>query len=112
MGFREAISQEARFREKRRGVRMNSRVAVALEWRDETGEPVRLEAHTRIVSPYGCMVVARARLGLNQPVDVINLANEKKNHAVIVWRGRERVEGIELGIELISPEMDFWGLEL
>lgn len=112
MGFRQAATPEARFRERRRGVRMNSRVMVALEWKDPSGEPMRLEAQTRIVSPYGCMVVVRAALHLDQPVELTNLANSMKNHAVIVWRGRERVEGVELGIELIDPPMEFWGLEL
>jgi hypothetical protein len=30
----------------------------------------------------------------------------------VVWKGGGRSDGWEYGIELISPEMDFWGLEL
>ena len=36
----------------------------------------------------------------------------QSNPAIVVWRGNERAEGWELGIELIDPKMDFWGLEL
>ena len=46
-------------REKRRGVRVNSRVPVAVEW-DSGGELRRGEAQTRVVGPYGCLVVLAA----------------------------------------------------
>jgi len=29
-----------------------------------------------------------------------------------VWKGNSRPDGWEYGVELIAPEMDFWGLEL
>jgi len=29
-----------------------------------------------------------------------------------VWKGNPRPEGWEYGIELVGPDMDFWGLEL
>jgi len=38
--------------------------------------------------------------------------SRQTNPAVIVWRGNERAEGWELGIELINPQMGFWGVEL
>ena len=98
-------------REKRRGVRVNSRVPVAIEW-DLNGTLQRGEAHTRIVGPYGCLVVLPQGLNLDQQVQVTNLVSRQSNPAVIVWRGSERSEGWELGIELINPKMNFWGLDL
>ena len=98
-------------REKRRGQRVNSRVPVAIEW-DLGGTLQRGEAHTRIVGPYGCLVVLPQGLNLDQQVQVTNLVSSQSNPAVIVWRGSERSEGWELGIELIKPEMNFWGLDL
>ena len=96
---------------KRRGVRVNSRVPVALEW-DAEGEPLRKEAQTRVVGPYGCLVVLQQNLQVKQQVQLTNLVSQQSNPAVIVWRGNERAEGWELGIELINPEMGFWGVEL
>ena len=98
-------------REKRRGQRVNSRVPVAIEW-DLGGTLQRGEAHTRIVGPYGCLVVLPQGLNLDQQVQVTNLVSRQSNPAVIVWRGSERSEGWELGIELINPKMNFWGLDL
>jgi hypothetical protein len=98
-------------REKRRGVRLNSRVPVAVEWNAE-GEQLRGETQTRIVGPYGCLVMLHQNLQVRQQIQVTNLVSQQSNPAVIVWRGNEHAEGWELGIELINPEMGFWGVEL
>ncbi|HVA94805.1 MAG TPA: hypothetical protein VNI36_07875 [Candidatus Dormibacteraeota bacterium] len=97
--------------EKRRGVRVNSQVPVAVEW-DVGGEPRRGEAQTRVVGPYGCLVLLPQSLELRQPIRLTNLVSKQSNSAVVVWRGHERTEGWELGIELTNPQMDFWGFEL
>jgi len=98
---------------KRRGIRLNSRVPVALEWQKADATPAcREEAFTRVVGPYGCLVVLRASLEIEQALRIVNLATRASNSAVIVWKGYERPDGWELGIELIHPAMDFWGLEL
>jgi hypothetical protein len=98
-------------REKRRGIRVNSRVPVAIEW-ELSGTLQRGEAQTRIVGPYGCLVVLRYGLEIEQHIQITNLVSSQSNPAVVVWRGNERTEGWELGIELIDPEMNFWGLDL
>jgi hypothetical protein len=97
--------------EKRRGVRVNSRVPIAVEW-NAGGEVRRGEAQTRVVGPYGCLVVLPQNLDVDQRIRVTNLVSSQASPAVIVWRGHERAEGWELGIELIDPEMGFWGLDL
>jgi hypothetical protein len=101
-----------RNRESRRGRRMNSRVPVRLEWDGDAGKRHSVEAHTRVVNPYGCMLVLRDSLSLDHRVALTNLANKTSNAAVVVWKGNQRPEGWEYGIELVAPEMDFWGLEL
>src|ERR1700690_3689245 len=97
--------------EKRRGVRINSRVPIAVEW-GAGKDLLRGEAQTRIVGPYGCMVVLEQSLEVEQHIRIINLLTSKPNPAVIRWRGHQGAEGWELGIELIDPEMNFWGLDL
>lgn len=109
---REAKPLGSRLHEKRRGRRMNSRVPVRLEWDADTGKRQRVEAHTRIVNPYGCMVVITHSLDLEHRLALTNLATGASNAAVIVWKGNQRPDGWEYGVELVAPEMDFWGLEL
>ena len=97
--------------EKRRGVRLNSRVPVAVEW-DAGGEMRRGETKTRVIGPYGCLVVLPQDLHVEQRISVVNLVSSQASPAVIVWRGHEGAEGWELGIELINPTMGFWGVDL
>jgi hypothetical protein len=93
-----------RYSEKRRGHRMNSRVRVRAEWEAE-GKRVVAESFTRVV-------IFKDALDLEHRLSLTNLATGSTNAAVVVWRGNPRPEGWEYGIELIAPEMDFWGLEL
>jgi hypothetical protein len=108
----ESKQTRTQFREKRRGQRMNSRVHVRLEWNDAAGKRVQVEGHTRIVNPYGCMIVLKESLELEHRLGLTNLAMNCANAAVVVWKGGSRPDGWEYGIELVAPEMDFWGLEL
>jgi hypothetical protein len=100
------------FSDKRRGRRMNSRVPVRLEWDDKAGSRRGFEAHTRVINPYGCMVVLSESLSLEHRLALTNLATGSSNAAVVVWKGNPRPEGWEYGIELVAPDLDFWGLEL
>ena len=102
-----------RHKEQRRGHRMNSRVPVRLEWDLPSGKRVKVEAHTRVINPYGCMVVLEHSLPLEHRVALTNLPMSASNAAIIVWKSEERPEGgWEYGVELVAPAMDFWGLEL
>jgi hypothetical protein len=91
---------------------MNSRVLVRVEWDGAEGKRISVEAHTRIVNPYGCMVVIAESLELEHRVALTNIATNTSNAAVVVWKGNPRPEGWEYGIEIVAPDMDFWGLEL
>jgi hypothetical protein len=102
-----------RFKDSRRGRRMNSRVPVRLEWDATSGKRISVEAHTRVINPYGCMVILDHELHLEHRLALVNLAMDCSNAAIIVWRSEERPEGgWEYGVELVAPAMDFWGLEL
>ena len=91
---------------------MNSRVPVRLEWDAASGPRLSVEAHTRVINPSGCMVVLEQSLNLEHRLALTNLVNGVSNAAVIVWKGNPRPDGWEYGVELVAPEMDFWGLEL
>jgi len=100
-------------RAKRRGPRMNSRVPVAIEWVESKATPSHRErAHTRVVNFYGCLLVSPQAMPLEQRLVVTNLANQRSIGAVVVYKGNKKVDGWEVGVELVDPRMDFWGLEL
>ena len=88
-----------RYGDKRRGHRMNSRVPVRLEWDGDAGKRFSVEAHTRVVNPYGCMVVLEQELQLEHRLALTNLATDTSNAAVVrgsaagwlgVWRRTRR----------------------
>lgn len=92
---------------------MNSRVPVSIEWVESHTGPQRQEqAHTRVVNFYGCLLVAPQAMPLEQRLVVTNLANHQSIGAIVVYQGNKRVDGWELGVELVEPAMDFWGVEL
>jgi hypothetical protein len=97
---------------KRRGIRMNSRVPVAIEWQEAGGGMLREQTFTRVIGPYGCLVVMPKGLSVDQNLRLVNLATEQAIDGVVAWKGGQQSEGWELGIELIKPPVDFWGFDL
>jgi len=94
----------------RAGARVNSRVRVTLEWR-EAGGTHRVEGHTVDISPKGCLAIAPQGFAVGQKLKVTNESNQKESEATLIWRGHEGRTGWELGLELVRPPVDFWGIE-
>src|SRR5260370_33492560 len=82
---------------------MNCRVGVRLEWDLPSGKRINVEAHTRVVNPYGCMVVLEHDLPIEHRVGLTNVAMNASNASVIVWKSDERPEGgSEYGVGLCA----------
>jgi hypothetical protein len=104
------MSFEARMRHIRSSGRLNSRVAVAVEWTD-AGCSLRAEGYTVDIAPKGCLAVVPQGFTVGQRLRLVNLTNQISCEAVLVWRGHEGRTGWELGLELQEPSPDFWGLD-
>jgi hypothetical protein len=94
----------------RAGARVNSRVKVELEW-EEKGVAHKSEGFTLDVSPKGCMAIAQRGPGLGERLRLKNGHTQKETAATLIWRGHEGRTGWELGLELVDPPADFWGME-
>lgn len=104
---------ESKMRQKRRGPRMNSQVPVAIEWREGLkGRECQVQARTRVVNFYGCLLVAARPMAMEQKLVLTNLANHRSTGGVVVYRGKKGLDGWEMGVELVNPAMDFWGVDL
>ena len=101
---------DARMRHIRGSGRLNSRVAVAVEWSD-AGQNLRAEGYTVDIGPKGCLAVVPQGFTVGQRLQLVNLINQISCEAVLVWRGHEGRKGWELGLELQEPPLDFWGLD-
>jgi len=104
------VSYEQRLKKIRAGIRLNSRVAVALEW-DEAGRTLRSEGYTLDISPRGCLAIFPQGFTVGQRLQLINLTNQSTCEAVLVWRGHEGRGGWELGLELQKMPAEFWGVD-
>lgn len=111
MALLKDASFEARMSHARSTGRLNSPVAVAIEW-NEAGQNLRAEGYTVDISPKGCLAVIPQGFNVGQRLKLVNLVNQISCEAVLVWRGHEGRTGWELGLELQKPTADFWGLDL
>jgi hypothetical protein len=113
VAFGNLSSFEARTQTPRAGVRVNSRVPVAVEWA-ESGRAMRAEGYNWPLMPVrrGVWQSFPGNSRVGQRLRLINLVNKNTSEAVLIWRGHEGRTGWELGLELQDASMDFWGLEL
>ena len=109
-----AVVQEPSFESRSRHIRgsgrLNSRVAVAVEWTDG-GQSLRAEGYTADIGARGCLAVVPQSFGVGQKLRLVNLLNQISCEAILVWRGHEGRAGWELGLELQDPSPDFWSLD-
>jgi len=101
---------ETRLGEVRNSARLNSRVAVAVEWSD-AGRSLRAEGYTVDIGAKGCLAIVPQSFAVGQRLRLVNLINQISCEAVLIWRGHEGRAGWELGLELLAPSLDFWGLD-
>lgn len=106
------LPRDIRSRRKRRGPRMNSRVPIAVEWNERGGTLHFETSFTRVVSTYGCLLVSPKELNLQQRIRVTNLATRQRSEALVVWKGMQRPDGWDLGVEFVAADLNFWGVEL
>jgi hypothetical protein len=102
---------EPRTQTLRAGVRLNSRVRVAVEW-TEAGRVMRAEGYTVDTSTKGCLAVIPQGFAVGQQLKLINMATQNACEAMLIWRGHEGRNGWELGLELHGADLDFWGVDL
>jgi hypothetical protein len=104
------VGFETRMKQLRAAARLNSRVAIAVEWKED-GRTLRAEGYTVDVSPKGCLAIVPQGFAVGQRLRLINLVNKNASEAMLIWRGHEGRAGWELGLELQGRAGDFWGLE-
>jgi len=104
------VSFETRMKHLRAARRLNSRVAIAVEW-TEDGRKLRAEGYTVDVSPKGCLAIVPQGFAVGQRLRLINLINKNAGEAVLIWRGHEGRAGWELGLELQGRVGDFWSID-
>jgi hypothetical protein len=112
MRFGEDLPKDIRMRSMRRGPRMNSRIPVSIEWSGSTGLWHFEAGFTRVVNSYGCLLVSSTEIDLREEVSITNLSTRQKAQGVVIWKGMERPDGWDLGVEFVAADLNFWGMDL
>jgi PilZ domain len=94
----------------RAGARVNSRAKVTVEWHEAGAQHV-VDGYTMDISPKGCLAIVPQGFAVGQKLRLRNRSNGNEAEAVLIWRGHEGRTGWELGLELVQPPADFWGVE-
>jgi hypothetical protein len=94
----------------RAGGRVNSRVAISLEW-EEAGQIHIVEGFTVDISTRGCLAIVPQGFAVGQKLRLKHKMNQRCAEAILIWRGHEGRSGWELGLELVSAPADFWEVE-
>ncbi len=110
VGLANDVSYTTKMRHMRAGIRLNSRVNLRVEWKED-GETRSADGHTVDISPKGCLAIIAHGFAVGQKMVVTNPLSGKSAEATLIWRGHEGRQGWELGLELESPAADFWGVE-
>jgi hypothetical protein len=67
---------------------------------------------TRVVNSYGCLLVSPREIDMQQRLRLRNLATSQLAEGVVVWKGSQRPDGWEVGVELVGADLNFWGVEI
>jgi hypothetical protein len=98
---------EERWEKLRTHRRIVSRVKFQVEW-EEGSERQQANGVTVDISKSGCLAVVGAGLPLRKRVRLINSKSGRIAEAQVVWRDHE---AWDVGLELIKPDLGFWGVK-
>ncbi len=110
VAWTDQVAEEARRRQIRAGIRLNSRVELTVEWLED-GRTLQAPGYTVDISPKGCLAIVAQGFPLGQKMRVTHLGTGKSTEAKLIWRGHEGRKGWELGLEIENEAGDFWGVE-
>ncbi|MFQ5724344.1 MAG: hypothetical protein ACE5G6_07605 [Terriglobia bacterium] len=96
--------------ERRRSVRAECQVPVVVRWVGSDGSHKQEATETRIVNAHGCMLLLKASLMVNTPVEITNSDTREARKGHVAWSGSVGADGRnKVAVELEDPDPKFWG---
>ena len=65
-----------------------------------------------MVNNYGCLLVSPKEVDVQQRLLLTNVSTRQAAEGVVVWKGTQRPDGWDLGVQLVAADLNFWGVEL
>ena len=103
---------------RRREARVDVVIPLTVTWYDYKNQPHEVAGSTKVVNKYGCLIIVDAMIPRETGITLFNPATLSSITARLVARGTTDTQGrqsvlLELensfGVELDSPDPDFWG---
>ena len=102
---------ETPIRERRRGERVMLRIPVILYGLTKDNRHISEEAETVAISRTGALVRSRSPFKTGGVIEVTNSFSKQADKFRVVWASDAPRQGcFDLGVEMLSPRDDFWGL--
>jgi hypothetical protein len=102
---------KASMSERRRGERVLLRVPVKIYALDHDNQHFNETAETAVVSRSGALLRTSVPLKQGSQMEVMNNFTQDTEQFRVVWVADKPKEGkFDIGVELLSPRDDFWGI--
>ena len=105
------MSSDSSYSERRGGERVLIRIPIKLYALGKEGQHVNEPSETVVVSRFGAMVRASVPLKQTSTIEVMNNFSQEVEKFRVVWVADKPKDGkFDVGIELVRPREDFWGV--
>lgn len=75
------------------------------------GRKFRESSHTIVINVHGGLLLMREKVPLGAEMLVVNPATDEEQECRVVYVGDSSDKGTRVGIEFLSPNPHFWGIE-
>jgi len=97
-----------RCKERRRTLRVNLTVPLAVHGESDEGEKFCVHTHSHSVSQHGAMMEFNGVVLVGQVLHLVNENSNRKADARVVSVQRKRDGKVYVAVEFLSPEINFW----
>ena len=105
------MASSAAMVERRRERRVLIRIPVTLFANSWDGNPLQTAGEAVAVNRYGALLRAPISPGLGTRIEVMNTLSQEVEEFRVVRVGERKVGGVfEIGVEILTPRPDFWGV--
>jgi hypothetical protein len=97
-----------RCKERRRTLRVSITVGVTVQGQDDNGEKFSVQTHAHSINRHGALLRMEQPVTMGQMLLLTNDSSSRRVEARVVSIRRDREKKTFVGIELVSPDSNFW----
>ena len=95
----------------RRSARMFMRVQVMVTGKNAEGRKFREACETIVINAHGGLLYLNQPLANDAMLVLVNPFTQEEQECRVVYRGEAGEKGQRIGVEFLTPDPHFWGVE-